>query len=336
MSSDVNYSSLRSQMNDLLNNRKTRIEALNDRINDAENTLNKFLPNENDSNVVGEEIIGTQKYIERMENILKDLNSLKFQPNIDENQIQTEVNSLKTRSVLQMAIAKIQVQREKEKFEKNRKERENYIKTLETEIVNNRIEMENLKKNQNENMVNISTLENQIRILKSKVFGFDIAKKYEFYKDHTNNGNNNPISNIKDENLAYAMWEKENYNNKNINKLEKIEDEKNLWIRDSKSNIDKLIKDVNSANKVDLNNIDNRNSFNKENNGLMNSWSKNNYNSNYNNNIYNSDKNNSLGTHMRNYTPMILQNNNGYSSYNINNNAGNKNNNGFNNNYNKF
>ena len=39
---------------------------------------------------------------------------------------------------------------------------------------------------------------------------------------------------------------------------------------------------------------------------------------------------------MRNYTPMILQNNNSYSSYNINNNAGNKNNNGFNNNYNKF
>jgi hypothetical protein len=186
--------------------------------------------------------------------------------------------------------------------------------------------MENLKKNQNENMVVISTLEDQIRILKSKVFGFDIAKKYEFYKDHTNN-RNNPISNIRDENLAYAMWEKENYNNKNVNKLEKIEDEKNLWIRDSKNNIDKLIKDVNSANKVDLNNIDNRNSFNNNNNGLMNSWSKKNYSNIYNNN-FNSDKNNSLGTHMRNYTPMILQNN----SYNLN--GGNNNNNGLNNNYN--
>ena len=237
-------------------------------------------------------------------------------------------------SVLQMAIAKVKVQREREKYERNKKEREDYIKTLETEIVNNRIEMENLKKNQNENMVVISTLEDQIRILKSKVFGFDIAKKYEFYKDHTNN-RNNPISNIRDENLAYAMWEKENYNNKNVNKLEKIEDEKNLWIRDSKNNIDKLIKDVNSANKVDLNNIDNRNSFNNNNNGLMNSWSKKNYNNNYNN--FNSDKNNSLGTHMRNYTPMILQNNNSYNNYNINGNGGNNNNNnGFNNKYNKF
>lgn len=328
MSSNFNSSSLRSQMNDLLNNRKTRIEALNDRINEADSALNKFLPKENEpENGPGEENLKTHKFITRMENILKDLNSLQFNSNIDNNQIQNEVNALQTRSVLQMAIAKIQVQREKEKHEKNKKEREDYIKTLETEIVNNRIEMENLKKNQNDNMVIISTLEDQIRILKSKVFGFDIAKKYEFYKDHTNN-RNNPISNIKDENLAYAMWEKENYNNKNLNKLEKIEDEKNLWIRDSKNNIDKLIKDVNSANKVDLNNIDNRNSFNNNNNGLMNSWSKKNYNNNYNSN-FNSEKNNSLGTHMRNYTPMILQNN----SYNLNN-GGNNNNNGFNNNYN--
>jgi len=334
MSSNFNSSSLRSQMNDLLNNRKTRIEALNDRINEADNELNKFLPKENEpENGPGEANLNTQKFINRMENILKDLNSLAFKSNIDNNQIQNEVNSLQTRSVLQMAIAKVKVQREREKYERNKKEREDYIKTLETEIVNNRIEMENLKKNQNENMVVISTLEDQIRILKSKVFGFDIAKKYEFYKDHTNN-RNNPISNIRDENLAYAMWEKENYNNKNVNKLEKIEDEKNLWIRDSKNNIDKLIKDVNSANKVDLNNIDNRNSFNN-NNGLMNSWSKKNYNNNYNN--FNSDKNNSLGTHMRNYTPMILQNNNSYNNYNINGNGGNNNNNnGFNNKYNKF
>ncbi len=77
-----------------------------------------------------------------------------------------------------MAIDKIQIQRKKEKFEKNKKEREDYKKTLETEIVNNRIERENLKKNHNENMVIISTLENQIIILKSKVFGLDIAKKY--------------------------------------------------------------------------------------------------------------------------------------------------------------
>ena len=65
-----------------------------------------------------------------------------------------------------MAIDIIQIQRKKEKFEKNKKEREDYIKTLETEIVNNRIERENLKKNHNENMVIISTLENQIIILK--------------------------------------------------------------------------------------------------------------------------------------------------------------------------
>ena len=44
-----------------------------------------------------------------MENILKDLNSLAFKSNIDNNQIQNEVNSLQTRSVLQMAIAKVKV-----------------------------------------------------------------------------------------------------------------------------------------------------------------------------------------------------------------------------------
>jgi archaellum component FlaC len=80
-------------MNDLLNNRKTRIEALNDRINEADNELNKFLPKENEpENGPGEANLNTQKFINRMENILKDLNSLAFKSNIDNNQIQNEVN----------------------------------------------------------------------------------------------------------------------------------------------------------------------------------------------------------------------------------------------------
>ena len=59
----------------------------------------------------------------------------------------------------------------------------------------------------------ISAYEDQIRILKSKVFGYDIAKKYEYYKQHEST-NNNQNAHLQDDNLAFSMWEKENYGEK--------------------------------------------------------------------------------------------------------------------------
>ena len=83
-------------------------------------------------------------------------------------------------------------------------------KKLENEIVNQRISLEEIKKAENEHLLKISAYEDQIRILKSKVFGYDISKKYEFFKEQQNS-NSNQNAHIQDENLAFSMWEKENY-----------------------------------------------------------------------------------------------------------------------------
>ena len=69
---------------------------MNYRINETDNELNKFLPKE----LAGETNLNTQKFINRMENILKDKNSIAFKSNIDNIQIKIEVNSLQTKSVL--------------------------------------------------------------------------------------------------------------------------------------------------------------------------------------------------------------------------------------------
>ena len=51
---------------------------MNYRINETGNELNKFLPKE----LAGETNLNTQKFINRMEKILKDKNSIAFKSNI--------------------------------------------------------------------------------------------------------------------------------------------------------------------------------------------------------------------------------------------------------------
>ena len=209
-----------------------------------------------------------------MEKMIEELNKLKNN-NIESSQIQSEVSKLPQESLIQLSFSKVSIKKEYEKSKKNSTEKDEYIKKLEDEVLKGRIDMEKIKKNESENMPKISTLEDQIRILKSKVFGYDIGKKYEYYKDHQNL--NHPISNIQDDKLAFSMWEKENYNPRIPNKLNQMENEKDMWINHSQNNIDKLIKDVNNANS------------------------------------YNSFKNSQSNIgNMRRFTPTILKNNKNY------------------------
>ena len=155
--------------------------------------------------------------------------------------------------------------------------------------------MEKIKKNESENMIKISSLEDQIRILKSKVFGYDIGKKYEYYKDHQDL--KVPVGKIEDENLAFSMWEKENYNSRSKpNKFNQMENEKDMWIKNSQNNIDQLVKNVNNANSFNMRNGSNNND----------PWITKPNNNPYGNNFKNGQS--GLGN-MRRFTPTILNNN---------------------------
>ena len=266
-----------------------------------------------------EDIEVVSPFIKRMQFIIGELNQLKSNSNIDEGELDKEVGSLPKRALIEMSISKSKVKRMKDELAKQDQENKDYVKRLENEIIDQRLMLEKLKKGEGEHLLQISTLQDQIRILKSKAFGYDIAKKYEYYKEHESA--NGPSAHIQDENLAYSMWEKENYGERRApTKLNKLENEKQMWIANSMNNINKLEKDVKLANSYRAGN--NFGINNDEDNGL---WTKtpeearnrngnngfNNYGSGYKRYDGNSQGQNSLGI-MRRVTPMIMNNKNRY------------------------
>ena len=280
-------------------------------------TLDTIINKENleESSQKGQDIELVSPFVRRMQFIINELNQLKTNSNIDENELDKEVSELPKRGLIELSLSKIKLNRKHEKLINSDKEKNEYVKKLENEIVTQRLSLEELKKAEGEHLLQISTLEDQIRILKSKVFGYDISKKYEYYKEHESA--NGPSAHIQDENLAYSMWEKENYaERKAPTKLNKLENEKQMWIANTQNNINKLENDVKIANSYRAGN--NFGINNDEDNGL---WTKtpeqarnrngnngfNNYGAGYKRYDGGNNQGNSLGN-MRRVTPMIMNN----------------------------
>ena len=281
-------------------------------------TLDTIINKENleESSQKGQDIELVSPFVRRMQFIINELNQLKTNSNIDENELDKEVSELPKRGLIELSLSKIKLNRKHEKLINSDKDKNEYVKKLENEIVTQRLSLEELKKAEGEHLLQISTLEDQIRILKSKVFGYDISKKYEYYKEHESA--NGPSAHIQDENLAYSMWEKENYaERKAPTKLNKLENEKQMWIANTQNNINKLENDVKIANSYRAGN--NFGINNDEDNGL---WTKtpeqarnrngnngfNNYGAGYKRYDGGNNQGNSLGN-MRRVAPMIMNNN---------------------------
>ncbi len=291
---DIAYETLRNlyddskleKINQKAKEQKKKISTTKEIQYDLEEVANKIVSKEGDVNLKTVKIPGQETYSEvgesqagedieiispfmrRMQNIIKELNLLKDTSNIDEAEIDKEVATLPNRGLIELSLSKTILKRKNEKAIKSTEERNNYIKKLENEVVEQRISLEELKKAEGEHLLQISTLQDQIRILKTKVFGYDIAKKYEYYKEHESS--NGPSAHIQDENLAYSMWEKENYGERKApTKLNKLENEKQMWIANPQNNINKLENDVKLANSYKAGN--NFGINNDEDNGL---WTK--------------------------------------------------------------
>ena len=265
----------------------------------------------------GQNIEINSPFVQRMQFILNELNQLKTNSNVDEGQLDQEIEELPKNGLIVLSLSKNKLKNQHLKLQNSQEEKNNYIKKLENEVVNQRIALEEIKKSENEHLLKISAYEDQIRILKSKVFGYDIAKKYEFYKEHESSNNQNN-AHIQDENLAFSMWEKENYGERKIpTRLNKLENEKQMWISNAQNNINKLENDVKLANS--FKGERNFNMNNDEDNGL---WTKtpeearnrngNNKFNNYGNGYKkNNQGDNSIGN-MRKFAPMIMNNKNNY------------------------
>ena len=256
-------------------------------------------------------------FIKRMQFILNELNQLKDRSAVDEGALDQEVANLPRDGLITLSLSKNKLKKKHEILLNSQQEKNDYIKKLENEIVKQRISLEEIKKAENEHLLKISAYEDQIRVLKSKVFGYDISKKYEFFKEQQNS-NSNQNAHIQDENLAFSMWEKENHGERKApSSLNKLENEKQMWISNAQNNINKLENDVNLANAYKAGRNFSMN--NDEDNGL---WTKtpeearirnknngfNNYGNKYNRNYQGE---NNIGN-MRRIAPMIMNNKNNY------------------------
>jgi len=256
-------------------------------------------------------------FIKRMQFILNELTQLKDRSAVDEGTLDQEVANLPRNGLITLSLSKNKLKKQHQKLLESQQEKNDYIKKLENEIVNQRISLEEIKKAENEHLLKISAYEDQIRILKSKVFGYDISKKYEFFKEQQNS-NSNQNAHIQDENLAFSMWEKENYGERKApSSLNKLENEKQMWISNAQNNINKLENDVNLANSYKsgrnfaMNNDEDNGLWTKtpeearlknKNNGFKNYGNK--YNTNY-------QGESNIGN-MRRIAPMIMNNKNNY------------------------
>ena len=306
------------------------LEEVANKIVSKEGTVNlktleaKIMPTDENNIEESKEQLNTKEieinspFINRMQFILNELNQLKNNSTINEGELDKEVINLPKDGLIILSLSKNKLKIQHQKLLDSQKEKNEYVKKLESEVVNQRISLEELKKAENEHLLKISAYEDQIRILKSKVFGYDISKKYEYFKEHESL-NNNQNAHIQDDNLAFSMWEKENYGERKApSSLNKLENEKQMWISNAQNNINKLENDVKLANSYrgERNFAMN----NDEDNGL---WTKtpeearlksknngfNNYGNKYNRNNNQGESN--LGN-MRRIAPMIMNNKNNY------------------------
>ena len=110
-------------------------------------------------------------FIKRMQFILNELNQLKDNSAMNEGLLNQEVANLPKNGLIILSLSKIKLKKQHKKLKESQQEKNDYIKKLENEIVNQRISLEGIKKAENEHLLKISAYEDQIRILKSKVFG---------------------------------------------------------------------------------------------------------------------------------------------------------------------
>ena len=265
--------------------KKTRMESLMDRINEA----NTFLDSISNQKGDGDK---SKNFLKKIEKMIEEINTQKNKSNINSDIIQEIISSLPESAIIQIAYSKEESKKENDKLKLLDIEKNNYKKKLEDEIINQRIEREKLQKEESESLTKISNLEDQIRILKQQM-NFDSTS----ISNHKRYQTEEPVL-INRNNLRYSNYDNEFENQNNSltdRKINNFENEKQMTISQSHANF-------NNRNIKSSNFQSQRNTYTPFINEL---WS----NRKINNNIYKSTSSANIRSNMRRITPMIFNNN---------------------------
>ena len=150
-------------------------------------------------------------FIKKTKLLLNELKKLKEKNEINEENVINEVSNLPKRAMLELSLSDFKVKKKCESLKKELDDKNNYIKKLENEIVNQRIENTNLKKSENEHLLKISVLEDELRVMKMKLLGYNTSPQYNpYHNQDIFNPEQRSYGHIYGEKLVRSMWVRDN------------------------------------------------------------------------------------------------------------------------------
>ena len=254
---------------------KTRMESLMERIKEANDILD-ILSKENTK--INNTKTNPINFINKIEKMLTEINLEKDKSKLNNEKIDEIISLMPEKGLNDISFSKQDVKKEKKKLKLIEEDKINYRKKLEDKIVNQRLEIEKIKKEESETLTKISRLEDEIRLLKEGI-NFNMINIYQ------RNQTEGPVK-VNRNNLRYSMLE---------NNLERNENEKQMFGSKSYKNINNF---------QDYNFRSQRQTYTPYINEL---WSNRNINNDL-NNLNQSTSAANIRSNMRRVTPIILNN----------------------------
>ena len=254
---------------------KTRMESLMERIKEANNILD-ILSKENTK--INNTKTNPINFINKIEKMITEINLEKDKSKLNNEKIDEIISLMPEKGLNDISFSKQDVKKEKKKLKLIEEDKINYRKKLEDKIVNQRLEIEKIKKEESETLTKISRLEDEIRLLKEGI-NFNMINIYQ------RNQTEGPVK-VNRNNLRYSMLE---------NNLERNENEKQMFGSKSYKNINNF---------QDYNFRSQRQTYTPYINEL---WSNRNINNDL-NNLNQSTSAANIRSNMRRVTPIILNN----------------------------
>ena len=254
---------------------KTRMESLMERIKEANDILD-ILSKENTK--INNTKTNPINFINKIEKMITEINLEKDKSKLNNEKIDEIISLMPEKGLNDISFSKQDVKKEKKKLKLIEEDKINYRKKLEDKIVNQRLEIEKIKKEESETLTKISRLEDEIRLLKEGI-NFNMINIYQ------RNQTEGPVK-INRNNLRYSMLE---------NNLERNENEKQMFGSKSYKNINNF---------QDYNFRSQRQTYTPYINEL---WSNRNINNDL-NNLNQSTSAANIRSNMRRVTPIILNN----------------------------
>ena len=201
--------------NEEINNEKVEKNEIKENTTPNNNNINPEEPKKIEKNFDIE-----IPFIKKTKLLLNELKKLKEGGDIKEDEINNEITELPKRAILEMSLSDLKIKKKYESIKKELDKKNEYIKKLETEIVKQRLINSDLKKSESENLVKISALEDELRVMKLKFLGYNTSEEYNQHSHDKFQTDSNNCGHVYGERLVQSMWVRDNVTNKNLNNNE--------------------------------------------------------------------------------------------------------------------